>query len=528
MRYGRAAWLIIGGLMFVLASCSTQQATHEDTGAFVAEYEKKIEYVERRLAEERWKYYTRGHSDSLAFYRELCGDLHADPDRVGDIKSSLALIDDAAVRRRLELIYRNFLRGAVRADPAVDRLVDSLLMIHRAGRIVFDGSTTTTEQLREVIRSDDDAGRRRKAYAVLTSPNASLINGLASLARIRNQVAARFGYNSFYDLMLIADGLDKSDLDDILRRLDDWSRDAYKLMLDSLKASLGIADAGVWDIEHDLYAAEYAAAGYVPSRGQMALAGATAAGLGITLGAMPVYFAERDSSVRESIDKALPVHIPDDIRVPTLLTDGLSSARRLFHQVGEAMYLSHIEQNTAILARAPAPCFRYGMADMFAEFVSQETWMRKYAAMPEPVVMRVSASRKLLQLYRLRTMLVDIMFERQLYANPSSDLAAVYRGLFQKYMMMPADEGSAPIDLIMDYMTAPVERQNELIGECIRAHVYRYLTDRYGSVLDNQHTREFLVHNFFRFGALDDWKTLLQRGTGEPLDVSCLIINSDN
>jgi len=67
------------------------------------------------------------------------------------------------------------------------------------------------------------------------------------------------------------------------------------------------------------------------------------------------------------------------------------------------------------------------------------------------------------------------------------------------------------------YITDPVGLQNRLIASCIAAQTYNYLNEKYGSILDNQHTREFLVQNFYRFGCLEDWTTLLERGTGEKL-----------
>jgi hypothetical protein len=326
----------------------------------------------------------------------------------------------------------------------------------------------------------------------------------------------------------MADGLEKSDVNDIIRRLDEWSGDAYRVILDSIKTASGIANPGVWDIEHALYSAEKAAAGYVPADGQMALAEATIAGLGIKLGAMPIFFADQSTSVASPIDHVLPVHVPDDIRVPVYRTDGLASMDRVFHQIGAALYWAHIEQTDALLARPAAPCLQYAMAHLIADFVSLEEWIRKYTALPEPVVMKVESSRDARRLFHLRLLLVRIMFEKQLYANPSGDPGETYRALLERYMMVSAGGGSVPIELIMSYITDPVRYQNELVGRCICAQVCRYLRDRYGSVLDNERTREFLVHTFFRFGALDDWEALLQRGTGEPLDVSYLLIDSDN
>ncbi len=520
--------ILLYALSVILLSCTTRQISQEEIVAFIDDYEKKIEFIERRLAEETWDYATRGMSDSLAFYEELYRRLHADPGRLSSLKSYLTVVDDAALKRKLDLIYRNYMRGVIPADRAIRRLTDSLLAIYGESRIRFEGAFVTADQLREIIRSDPDRERRREACRALAGTDERLTDGLVSLSRMRNQVAARFGYNSFFDFMLVADGLDRPGLEETMSRLDELSGNAYAAALDSLKAALGVEEIRACDVAHALYRSEHRAAAYLPAGGQMKLIEATLMGLGIKLEAMPVYFAEQDVSADVLPGRALPVHVPTDIRVPTLVSDGLPSVRRLFAQVGRAIYFSRIEQDNPLLARPPAPCFEDAMAGMISGLVPLDGWARKYAGMPEPVVRELRMARHLLRLHQLRLMLVHVAFEKELYTNQPGSAGGLYRVLFEKYMMMPADAASIPVDVVMDYIAHPVRYQNELIGDCIRAQTYHYLNERYGSVLDNQRTREFLVQNFCRFGALDDWETLVRRGTGEPLTVSYYLESSDD
>jgi hypothetical protein len=515
----RRSWII--GILICLAvglsSCKTRQVSQDEIYSFITDYERKLDYIDRRLAEEKWAYYTQGQADSFQIYQQAYDDLNADPARLADINAYMTLVDDTETQRKLKLISRRFMRGVVKADPAVRELADSLARTGAAWRHEFRGEMMDAEALQNIAQTNPNRAVRREAYAALSSPGDVLINGLAALARMRNHVVSRLGYNSYYDLMLAADGLDKEDYFALLDRLEKLSSDAYRSGLDSLKRTLGIDVLDLTDIEYALRQSTAAAGAYVSADRQMQMVEATLQGLGTKLADMPIYFGDRVSSATGPAGQVLAVHVPQDIRVPVQLENGLPSLVRLFGQVGRAVYLARIEQKDVLFARPAAPCFYDGMADVISGMTSFDGWRLQYAGMPSTLVSRLSSAREFERVFRLRLMLVNLWFEKELYANPAPNLADVYGNLVQTYLLVPSGSTLPRVDLVAGWITNPVHLQNELVGKCIQMQTYHYLHDRYQSVLDNQRTREFLVQNFFRFGAVDDWRELLKRGTGEPL-----------
>ncbi len=517
MKRSWIIWIVIGLTAAGLSSCKTRQISRDEIYAFIGDYEKQLDFIDRRLAEEKWTYYTTGEADSLEIYQRAYDKLNADPARLSDIKSYITLVDDPDTQRKLELISRRLMRGVVKADPAVAALADSLGRATATWRHEFRGQMMTADELRNTALTASSRAERREAYTVLSSPGEVLTDGLAALARMRNHIVSRLGYNSYYDLMLTADGLNKTDFFDLLDRLEKLSADGYRSGLDSLKRTLGIDVIHLTDIEYALHQSEVVAAGYVPADRQIQMVEATLAALGTKLLNMPIYFGDRDSTAVEMADPVLAVHVPQDIRVPVKLENGLPSLMRLFDQVGRAVYLARIEQDDVLFARPPAPCFAAGMADIFRGMTVFDGWRLQYAGMPEPLVSRLSSAGEFARLFRLRLMLVDLWFEKELYSNPAPNLADIYGNLIQTYLLVPSGSVPPPVDLVADWISEPMHMQNDLVGKCIQMQTYHYLHDKYQSVLDNQHTREFLVQNFFRFGAADDWQELLRRGTGEPL-----------
>lgn len=504
-------------MMLSLISCMTQQISQDDIITFIDTFENATAYLDRRLAECQWEYYTRGRSDSLDFFRETIRDFTADTEKLAAAATYMSIVTDGTQGRKLQLIYRRILHAVVDSEPRIRHTIDSLAALHAAWMPIFEGQAYSGEQLRGLIQSEPDRSRRREAYLASSAVGKTLAGGLVSLVRLRNHYVSRLGYNSYYDLMLQADGVEKSEYVALLNSLDRISAEPYALALDSLKGILGQNDIRDWDLEFLFRRAETQAAPYYIARNQMPLVEATLGGLGFTLQAWPIYFEEQDSTIARPADNIMVINVPHDVRVPTVINDGVYSFDHLFRQVGQALYTVHIDPQDYLFAQAPAPCFIDGMARFIAGLAELDGWRRTYAGMPEPLVVALKAKRDFFRLYGLRLLLVSLKFEERMYAAPFADLDQVYTGLYERYMLMPpADAGMWAASI--EYVTRPVRLQNRLLGECIAAQTYRYLTEKYGSVLDNQHTREFLVQNFYRFGGRDDWQTLLARGCGEKLN----------
>jgi hypothetical protein len=500
-----------------LPSCGTRHISQNEIVAFIKEFEKKAEYISRQKALYQWEYYTRGRSDSLEYYLAAERSIGNDPQQVSIIKKYLSLTKDEIYHRKLELIYRRCLRMVIDADPQILRVIDSLAGDIRKYRPTFEGQTYTVGQLLQMAVSESDSERRHQLYSASTAGGPGFAEGLAMLARMRNHAVSRLGYNSYYDLMLQADGVDKGDFSDLLEELDRLSSDSYRQALESLKNTRGVNYIRPYDIDYLFRQTDMQAAVYYPANAQASLVESTLGGLGFRLRAWPIYFAPMVASDQSAATKIVARHIPDDIRIPTDIANGRESLERLFSQTGLALYTANIDPQDFLLALPPAPCFEQGMAQVITGLTELSAWHRKYAGMPEPLVLELKMKNDFMRLHELRLALVNILFEQEIYADPFADLQEVYGGLFEKYMMYPLGADYYPWAIDINYISNSVSMQNDLIGGCIAAQTYHYLKEKYDRVLDDQHTREFLVQNIFRFGSRDDWQALLSRGTGERL-----------
>ena len=304
----------------------------------------------------------------------------------------------------------------------------------------------------------------------------------------------------------------------MLNEIDQLSESFYRPAVDSVKQQLSLSDLQGWDVEYALNQTSVPLEPYYAALNQTALLRSTLRGLGINIDALPIYFAPAITVGVSPPEDVVKVQVPRDIRIVTAAADGPAALSWLFDQAGRALYAVNIGQPDYLLAQPPAPCFAEGMAQIFDDVIDLDSWRRKYAAMPEPLVIELAAIRDFSRLYDLRLLLVQVAFEQELYQNPLGDLDLRYRQLFEKYMMFPCRAAKAAWAAQLEYVTNPVSLQNRLVGRCIAAQTLAHLCEEYGAILDNSHLRDFLVRNYYRRGGAEDWRALVTRGTGEKLN----------
>ena len=517
---GRSA-AIVGVLIVVLAGCGQPEVAQEEIRAFIDDYERSAEYLDRQEAATSWEYVTTGYSDSLSYYRNLASAYAARESIYRESGRYLTLTEDSILLKKLELIHRRTIRGVIERSETISRLADSLS--GAAGRFVpvFESKAATTVDVERVLASDSSRFRRQDAWMSLAARGEQLAGGVTLLAKLRNRTAARLSFNSYYDLMLTADGLDKSEYLGWLREWDRLTAEPYRRAVDSVARLLGVTDLRPWDI--DYAAGEQIISAYYPPSQHLARLRSTLTGIGLSLNRSPIYISSGKVPDGDPTGGIYRIDIPRDIRVVAVLDSGSESLEILFLQAGRGLYAAHIGPGDFLESCPPAPCYDWGMGLFIQGLARLDAWRLTYAAIPEPIVAEAAARRRFWRLHEFRLMLVDLQFEYEMYKNPTSDLHQVYRELFERYMMFPYPENVRQWADHIDYITDPVGLQNRLVGTAIAAQVYHCLMGANGAVLDAPPTGQFLIDRLWRPGGARSWRELVRQGTGEEFNPRYLL-----
>lgn len=513
--------LAIGLIISLAGGCRHGHVPQEEIRAFIDDYERSAEFLDRQETITRWEYFTTGYSDSMKYYHDLASAFASRASWYTLSQQYSELTEDTTLLTKLELIHRRSARDVIDRSGAVARLMDSLAGAARQFQPVFESKPATVTDVEQILAADSNRFRRQDAWMALAARGEQLAGGITVLVKWRNRAAARIGFNSYYDLMLSADGLDKSEYLGWLREWDRLSAEPYRRALDSVARSLDVRDLRPWDIEFTRNS--IATPEYYPVDSQMARLKSTLAGIGFDLDKWPVYVSYGTYPAGDPSGGVFPVNIPGDIRVIADSASGPGPLEKLFSQTGRALYAAHIGGKDFLLAYPPAPCFDWGMGIIFGGLTALDAWQLKYAAIPEPTVIETAARRRFIQLHDLRLMVVDLLFEYEMYKNPTSDLHQVYRELFERYMMFPYPENVREWAVRLDYIVNPVGMQNRLVGTAVAAQVYHYLMEKNGAVLDQPSTGEFLAQSLWRPGGVHTWQDVLFQATGEKFNPRYLL-----
>lgn len=513
----------LAGLMIGALSCTQQQVTKEQLESTLDSLEVKLEWLDFKIAQETWVFYSTGKSDSIEFYQRLFNELVQDPNIVSQLQIGKNLLTEEIDQRRREIMLGTVLWGTVETDLEISSVRDSLVELDQSKRIEFEGQARSRRYLSNTFRYDSNRKRRQSAYRAWCSAGDPIADGLAQLFRARNQRAQRLGYNNFLALVFNVTGLNTDEYRGFLDQLDSLTRKPYEDILDRIGAKLNLDELEPWDLGYAYADINSAVDRYFPADSQLGYIKQSLKGMDINLDKMPIYF---DLNARESKTEyafSFPIKPPFDIRILGNLSDGLSSTWILLHEVGHAVHFASIVQDREIFARNIDGAWAEGMAQTIAAIQREKLWLTRYAGLPEQLAASYLSSLKEQDIISLRQRLLLLDFEYQAYTNPNRDINKLYWDMFEKYMRLPRHDDIKPWAAIIHYTSIPVYMQNYLYADIIAAQNMNFIRQNYGDPIDNPRASAFLMQNYFRFGGRYPWPELLERGTDEPLNPKYLV-----
>jgi len=507
----------------VIMSCQETQISREQVLVTLDSLQHKLEWLDYRMAQESWDLYATGSSDSLEFYRDLVARVVAYGGASRTLSAGGSLLDDEVDLRRLDIVNEIMLIARVETAPAVARLRDSLTVILNQFQPRYDGAPVDVQRLHDILREDNDRSRRERAFRAWCGGGDEIGDGLATLFRLRNQEAKRAGFNNFFAMSFSAKGMAVAEHVALINRLDSLSREPYEALLDQLWRKLDHDGLEAWDLEFTYADIQADVDKHFPADSQLTIIKRSLIGLGFDIDKLPIYFDSMYSDGGAQFAEMFPIRPPHEIRILTHSVDGLESTQALMNKIGQAIHLSHITQNQQLFIDRMESAWTEGMGLMFASLLTRPSWLIKYANISPTLAEGFTEARREIGVVRLRTQLLQMMFEYQAYLNPDRDLNRLYWDMYEQYLMLPRHDEMQPWAGIVEFTTDPITLQHCLTADIIAAHSVVTLEKAYGEMTDNSMAGSFLVQNYFRFGARYSWRDLLKRGTDEELNFRYLL-----
>ena len=480
---------------------------------------------------------TRRRADAeLAF-----SDALADRDLFGAIETARGNGNDPDSSRTLELIANAMRPHQISSslrEPIVEleASVETRFSRHRG---VVAGKEVDDNEIKQILRDSEDPAERREAWEASKTVGGEVAEDVRELARMRNEAARSLGQRDWFALSLATDEMDEEKLLETLAAADRATSEPFARWKGSLDARLAerfrcdVSELRPWHYA-DPFFQEPPVEGSVDldplfkGKDVVALAGKTFEGIGFEVEGIVERSDLYPRAGKNQHAFCIDVDRGGDVRILANVVDNHSWTDTMLHELGHGVYDLAFDDELSWALRDTHLVTTEASALLFGALAGDREWLERVlgidAREADELGSRLRSARAAELLVFTRWVLVMNAFERALYADPESDLNAVWWELVSRYQLLtPPDGRSAPDWAAKIHVAvAPVYYHTYLYGAIVASQVNDALRSAAGGLVERPEAGALLREKLFAPGASIRWDRLVERASGRRLSVDSL------
>jgi len=507
--------------------------------------EKKAARMERKANLALWDAWTTGtptawrrmERASLAAKRVYSSP--RDRDRVAGLLARLTE-DDGLLHRRLTVLH-NLLTEYGLPPKLLARLTEleaeteQRFSTHRAK---LSGREVTTNDLYSLLQTSTDRRLRQRAWEAQKGVGRVVAPLIRRLMLERNRAARHLGYRDFWHMQLALSEVDPAFLVRFVEQTERLTNDLWTGCLKELRRAVsqhlsipgGVPEPWDWS---DPFFQQYPTfllpqSSEAPPLDPVAGARCHFARLGLEVEGVLAASSLYEAPGKHPHAFCLDLDREGDVRILCNVRNEMRWHQTVLHELGHAVYSLNTDRDLPWVLRTEAHSLTTEGVAMFSEgAASSAVYLRRCAGLPPDVAARVEADlatpHLLSKLVFVRFCLVMVQFEKAAYEDPERDLDSLWWELAERYQGQAPPAGRHRPDWAskVHIATAPVYYHNYLLGECFASQLRKATSGLAGGSYGPQVAR-FLVGRVFAPGRSIRWDRLIERATGEPLNVAHL------
>ncbi len=541
--------VVISAIALVLAGCEgkTKEAQLKN---FIDTHVKEITPLAKESGLAEWDAAVTGKSE---FY-DRQGELRLKLRQIYSSGEDFALlkqlkesgqITDPLLARQLDTLYLGYLRNQMDAQllkeiVALGTQIEEKFSTFR-GKI--DGEEITDNDITEILKTETDSARRKKAWLASKQVGAAVADDIVKLVKLRNKVAKKLSFDNYHTLSLYTVEQNPEELDVIFDELVELTNAPYARLKQDLDRILA-ANGGVSPDEmmpwhyHDVFFQETPMVYELDldtiykDRDIKDLSAKFFDGLGLNVESILA-----NSDLYEKPGKNPHAFCTDidklgDVRILCNIVDTARWMEVTLHELGHAVYSQNQDRATPYLLREPVHSFTTEAIAMFFGRLGQNpAWMQQMLGLSDEQrgeIEKVSGKyNQLKQIIFVRWAMVMYNFEKQLYANPDQDLNALWWQMVEKYQFIkkPPQRDKPDWAAKIHFTIAPCYYHNYMLGELLASQLHNYIVtnvlklESYKGVsyVDKPEVGAYLQKEIFAAGSIYHWNEMIRRATGEEL-----------
>ncbi|MCK5035264.1 MAG: hypothetical protein KAS73_05160 [Candidatus Sabulitectum sp.] len=286
---------------------------------------------------------------------------------------------------------------------------------------------------REILSQCKDRKKRYDAYFSLQPLLQSIERESHDLIQLANEASAKIGYSNYFDFCLSQDDINSNQLENDIENALIATEESYKNLLEFSRQEIGTNRIEMFDFQLVNAKLLKEADRQFTRKSKISDLKKTLNSLAINLDELPVSIEVIDSPNAGTCF----VLGSNDIRLTLGSEAGYFGHYVAFHEFGHALHYS-LQPQSALL-RDNGICMET-MADFFANMLTDSEWLSEYTSMTEKEINNYLEMKKLVDSYRVRTMIRDTTFEFEIFKCPGESFEKIWSNLNKKIMGVSSDK----------------------------------------------------------------------------------------
>lgn len=505
---------------------------------FLKDFVPEVAKKSKQLNKAYWILETTGSSDAADLKADLDTELRFlfnDPKTYKQLLAWEKDPHDPIHQRQLNVLVRAFKQNQISKNllEEMAQKEAALAQSYAAFRPELDGKKLSENDIRDILKSENDPQKRKKAWEASKQIGPILAPQILDLVRLRNQAARALGYSDYFQMQLDLQEIDPKWLLKTFEELSQKSEKAYASVLHEIERrqserfGISISELGPWawsdpfcqEDPLDTHELDQLVDGVDIAKASADFYHKMGIDVGPILARSDMY--ERPGKNQHAF--CMHLDRSGDVRTLNNVTPSIRWLETVLHELGHAIYELGFDAKLPWLLREPPHMIP---TEAMALIAGRQAY--RYRALAhligpqnEPLRKKADLSLRRRQLIFSRWVLVMTTFESELYRDPAQDLNRLWWSCVEKYQLLHAPKNrQGKWDWAAKYHLglAPVYYFSYLLGEMFASAIQESLATECGTTdLNTPKAGQFLQQKLFHPGNRMNWSDLVKHVTGTAL-----------
>jgi oligoendopeptidase F len=438
-----------------------------------------------------------------------------------------------ADRRKTEIVHNLFKPYHLsdelnKLDTEIQKKVNELTKILNTFRYTFEGKEVSSVEINQILSTDDDRERRKKAYFIRNQINKPMIDaGFIELINLRKEYARLHGAENFVAYMLETNELDKNTFDSWLSQLHDILPTMNQVREKYARKFLNDDSIMPWD---ELY---------IDSRLAPSLNSSVDMSnfynnikeffdiFGIDISKFNITYDIFPRANKSQWAYNFPIETAKDSRILANVKSKYFEYGVLLHETGHGVHSFLLDPEQKILNKGVSGIISEGIANLFQQFLYEPVFYNKFFKDEEHINKEFELIKEYRRLNTLRA-LSRIFFDHSLYKNNIESLDDIYEVYWKNHREVFKEEPfgvEPPWAFIIHYTTHPIYFHNYFMGDVTCEMLSKVFENRFGAkVLEKpKEFGKFLIDEVIKPAGMYKYNDLFKKISGEDFSLKFMI-----